>query len=75
MIKKLLASLDTSNYGYSARKLTAFVLVILVILAHLKWLNLGDLTQLGEVLLIDYTFISALFGMTTYQKIKSNELK
>jgi len=50
-------------------------LVSLVVLEHLKWLNLGDLTQLGEVLIIDYTFISALFGMTTYQKIKSNEPK
>jgi len=75
MIKKLLASLDNSNNGYSARKLTAFVIVSLVVLAHVKWLNLGDLTQLGEVLIIDYTFISALFGMTTYQKLKSNEPK
>ena len=75
MIKKLFASLDNTNYGYSARKLTAFTLVSLVVLAHLKWLNLGDLTQLGEVLIIDYTFISALFGMTTYQKIKSNDTK
>ncbi len=75
MIKKLLASLDNTNNGYSARKLTAFVIASLVVLAHLKWLNLGDLTQLGEVLIIDYTFISALFGMTTYQKLKSNEPK
>jgi hypothetical protein len=75
MIKKLLASLDNTNHGYSARKLTAFVIVSLVVLAHVKWLNLGDLTQLGEVLIIDYTFISALFGMTTYQKLKSNEPK
>jgi len=75
MIKKLLASLDNTNNGYSARKLTAFVIVSLVVLAHVKWLNLGDLTQLGEVLIIDYTFISALFGMTTYQKLKSNDTK
>jgi len=75
MIKKLLASLDNTNNGYSARKLTAFILVSLVVLAHVKWLNLGDLTQLGEVLIIDYTFISALFGMTTYQKLKSNDTK
>ena len=75
MIKKLLASLDNTNNGYSARKLTAFVIVSLVVLAHVKWLNLGDLTQLGEVLIIDYTFISALFGMTTYQKLKANDTK
>jgi hypothetical protein len=75
MIKKILASFDNSNYGYSSRKLTAFVIISLVVLAHVKWLNLGDLTQLGEVLIIDYTFISALFGMTTYQKLKSNEPK
>lgn len=75
MIKKLLASLDNSNYGWSARKLTAFAIVLMVILAHLKWLNLADLTQLGEILMIDYAFIASLFGMTTYQKIKSNDIK
>ena len=74
-MKNIIDSFKMGNAGFSSRKLTAFILVSLVVLAHLKWLNLGDLTQLGEVLIIDYTFISALFGMTTYQKIKSNEPK
>lgn len=71
-INKLIATLDTHSKGFSARKLTAFVIVCCVIAAHVKWLSLGDLTQLGEVFIIDYSFIAALFGMTTYQNLKNN---
>jgi hypothetical protein len=70
-VNKLIATLDTHSKGFSARKLTAFVIVTCVITAHIKWLSLGELTQLGEVLIIDYSFIAALFGMTTYQNLKN----
>ena len=70
-INKLTSSLDIHSKGYSARKLTAFIIIICVIAAHIKWLSLGDLTQLGEVFVIDYSFIAALFGMTTYQNLKN----
>ena len=32
---------------------------------------LGDFSQLEMVLTIDYAFIASLFGMTTYQAMKS----
>lgn len=64
-------SFKVSEIGLSSRKLTAFVIVILVIIVHVKWLMLGNLTQLEMVLTIDYAFISALFGMTTFQTLKS----
>ena len=71
LINKLIASFDVSNKGYSARKLTAFVIISCVVAAHVKWIALDDFTQLGEVFIIDYTFIAALFGMTTYSTLKN----
>ena len=72
IIDNILKSFNTKREGYSSRKLTAFVIVLLVIIIHVKWLMLGNLTQLEMVLSIDYAFIAALFGMTTYHSLKSN---
>jgi len=71
----VLGSLDTTDKGFSARKLTGFAVCFTVIAAHVKWLTLGDLSNLENVLLIDYGFIAALFGMTTYSTIKANGTK
>lgn len=71
--KKIFASLDTHTKGYSARKLTSLSITLCVIAAHIKWLSLGDFSLLGEVLIIDYSFVSALLGMTTYQAIKNEK--
>lgn len=73
IITKLLASLDTHTKGFSARKLTAFIIVVCCVAAHVKWLSIGDLTQLGEVLIINYTFIAACLSLTTYQAIKTKK--
>lgn len=70
-IQKLIDSLENNTKGFSGRKLTAFAIVICVIAAHIKWLSLGDFSLMGEVFMIDYSFIAALFGMTTYQNLKS----
>lgn len=70
-IQKLIDSLENNTKGFSGRKLTAFAIVICVIAAHVKWITLGDFSQLETVFMIDYGFISALFGMTTYQNLKS----
>ena len=72
LINKILSGLDTHSTGFSARKMSAFVIVVCVIAAHIKWMALGNLTDLGTVLTIDYTFISALLGLTTYEAIKRN---
>lgn len=73
IIDRLLNSLDTAqNNGFSGRKLTAFAIVLCCVAAHVKWIMLGNFEQLEMVLTIDYAFISALFGMTTYQNIKTN---
>lgn len=68
-----LGSLDTNPHGFSARKLTAFMLIACVIGLHMKYVILGDFTHLEMVLTIDYGFIATLFGMTTYQNIKKDK--
>jgi len=73
MINKLLSALDTHSVGFSARKLSAFVIIVCCISAHVKWMALGDFSQLTTVLTIDYSFIALCLGMTTYEKIKSND--
>jgi len=72
-IKKLIDSLENNTKGFSGRKLTAFAIAACVIATHIKWLSLGDFTQMNEVFIVDYTFIAALFGMTTYQNLKSKD--
>lgn len=75
IFKDLLSSFKTNKDGFSSRKLTAFVIVVLAIVIHVKWLMLGNLTQLEMVLTIDYAFISALFGMTTFTTINDAKNK
>ena len=72
-MKNILDSFKMGNAGFSSRKLTAFTIIACIVAAHIKWLSLGDLSQLGEVLIIDYGFVAALFGMTTYSGLKAKE--
>ena len=72
IMNNILKSFNTKREGYSSRKLTAFVIILMVIIVHLKWIMLGNFAQLEMVLGIDYGFIAALFGMTTYHSLKTN---
>jgi hypothetical protein len=72
-MKNIIDSFKMGNEGFSSRKLTAFTIISCIVAAHVKWLSLGDLSQLGEVLIIDYGFVAALFGMTTYSGLKAKE--
>jgi hypothetical protein len=72
-MKDIIDSFKMGNAGYSSRKLTAFIVISCIVAAHVKWLSLGNLSQLGEVFIIDYGFVAALFGMTTYSGLKSKE--
>ena len=74
LINKVLSGLDTHSTGFSARKMSAFVVIICVIAAHIKWITLGDFSQLELVLTIDYSFIGVCLGMTTIEAMKKNEL-
>lgn len=67
----VLASLDNDTKGYSSKKLTALVVILLVCITHIKWLMLGDFSQLEIVLTIDFTFIATMFGINEYGKKKT----
>mgnify|MGYP000452773292 CR=1 FL=1 len=75
IINNILKSFNGNEEGYSSRKLTAFIIIVCVVATHIKWLTLGNLSQLEMVLTIDYGFIAALFGMTTYSSIKTQKDK
>ncbi len=72
-MKDILDSFKMGNTGFSSRKLTAFTIIACVVAAHVKWLCMGDFSLIGEVLIIDYGFVAALFGMTTYSGLKAKE--
>jgi hypothetical protein len=72
-MKNIIDSFKMGNAGFSSRKLTAFSIIACIVAAHIKWLCMGDFNLIGEVFLIDYGFVAALFGMTTYSGLKSKE--
>lgn len=43
-------------------------LVACVMAAHIKWIALGDFSQLVSVLTVDFGFIAVLFGINEYGK-------
>lgn len=69
---KILGSLDNKGEGFSARKLSAFVVIILVIITHAKWFKSDKWEYLAEVLALDFSFILVCLGLATWQAIKMN---
>jgi len=71
--KLTVSSLDTHTKGRSARKLSAFVVMILVVIAHVSWLKScflqADYSLLEEILIIDYIFVLLLLGIVTMAEI------
>jgi len=62
--------------GISSRKITAFVIMVLVVSAHIiAFTKQNFLQYIIEILLADYAMVAALFGLTTYesQKIRSTK--
>jgi hypothetical protein len=72
-MRDIIDSFKMGDKGFSSRKLTAFIIVACIVAAHIKWITLGDFSQLETVFLIDYGFIAALFGMTTYSSLSNNK--
>jgi hypothetical protein len=73
ILNKIFSGLDTHTKGFSARKMSGFVIITCVIIAHVKWIVLGDFKELDMVLTIDYSFISLCLGLTTYEAIKTKQ--
>lgn len=77
LINKIISSLDTHSTGFSARKLSAFAVMLSVLTAHVAWLKkaftTGDFSQLQGVLTIDYAFIAACLTLTTFGPAKPKQ--
>lgn len=72
IVENILNSLKNNKDGYSARKLSGLIVMILVIATHVKWFNSDKWEYLGEVLAFDFTFVLACLGLTTWQAVKES---
>lgn len=72
ILNNLLDSFKTNSGGYSARKISAFAIIVMVISLHIKWFNSDKWEYVGEILALDFAFVSVALGMTTYEAIKKN---
>jgi hypothetical protein len=79
LLIKLQSAFDMHSKGFSARKLTAFTIVLCVFVGHIAWIKSAfmkeDFSLFEGILVIDYAFIGSLLGMTTYENIKKNDNK
>ena len=72
IINNLLDSFKTNANGYSCRKISAFVIIVMVVSLHIKWFQSDKWEYVGEILALDFAFVSVALGMTTYEAIKKN---
>ena len=76
-LDKLLASLDDNTKGFSSRKLSAFAIMVCVIVAHIALIKhmfmLEDFGLYATMTTLDYGFIATLLGLTTYSKLKKEK--
>lgn len=74
---KLISSLDTHSKGYSARKLTALAVILMIIVGHIffyRYCTRSDKWDLWvEVLIIDYGMIAVCLGLTTWENLKGKK--
>lgn len=73
ILNNILHSLKTDKEGYSARKLSAFIIILMVVILHIKWFNSSRWEYVGEILAFDFTFILTCLGLTTLENIKTKD--
>lgn len=66
----LSGAFEAQNKGASARKLSAFVIIIMVVITHIKWFKSEHWEYLTIVLGLDFTFILVCLGLATWQAVK-----
>lgn len=66
----ILLSFKTGKEGFSARKLSAFVILVMTVILHIKWFRSDRWEYIGEVLGFDFMFILCCLGLATWQSIK-----
>lgn len=66
---------EANNAGASARKLSAFVIIVMVVITHIKWFKSEHWEYLTVVLGLDFTFVLVCLGLATWQYMKSKDEK
>ena len=67
IIDNLIGSFDNKKEnGFSARKLSAFALMVCVAFVHFKWVNHDNV---AEVLIIDLCGVLILLGLVTMEQV------
>ena len=74
VLNNILESLKTGRTGFSARKLSALVIMVMVVCLHVKWFRSDRWEYIGEVLGFDFMFILCCLGLATWQSIKENKV-
>ena len=67
--EKIERSFDNSDLGYSARKLTAFTLVVMIVTLHVVYIQNFNIEYLAEVLIIDLCGVAFFLGLITVAQI------
>jgi len=73
-ISYIQSSFDTHSQGASARKLTAFWIVMLITFLHISYFRYqakqeGNYEYLPTILVIDFCFVAVALGLTTVETI------
>jgi hypothetical protein len=67
IIENILNSFKSNKEGFSARKLTSFVIVSIgVVYGHIKYVEQSNFV---EVLSIDYIMVLLLLGLVTFSQV------
>lgn len=74
IFENILKSLKTDKEGFSARKLSALVIMIMVVCLHVKWFRSDRWEYIGEVLGFDFMFILCCLGLATWQSVKEKAM-
>lgn len=70
----LISSFKTGKEGFSARKVSAFVIIVMVVILHVKWFRSDRWEFIGEVLGFDFLFILCCLGLATWQAVKEKTI-
>jgi hypothetical protein len=70
----LLGSFKTGKDGFSARKVSAFAIIVMVIILHVKWFRSDRWEFITEVLGLDFFFILCCLGLATWQAVKEKTI-
>lgn len=75
LITWLKGAFEAHSLGASARKLSAFIIIVMVVISHIKWFKSDHWEYLTVVLGLDYTFILVCLGLATWQYLKESKDK